>query len=248
LFFGVTLENVFLMFLIAPMVSFCLFAAKIEFKKIFPLSYDKQALRKMTDYTKWMMLGGSAIYLLNWGDNIILRRFSTMEEIGIYNLGYQFFKGTIMIMAIIKVYFLPFISQNIDNKEKITDYLLTKRIKLLFLGGLLLGGLFFIMPYFVETLYKGRYENSVLVFRILVIGAVFALYSIFYDPIFSSLERYKLTQSVIAICVVFNLVLDYILVGRIGYIGAAIATSTTYFLMAVIKEVYFRKYCRSVVT
>jgi len=248
LFFEVTLENVFLMFLITPMISFCLFASKIEFKKIFPLSYDKHAFKKMTDYTKWMMLGGSAVYLLNWGDNIILRRFSTMEEIGIYNLGYQFFKGTIMIMATIRVYFLPFISQNIDNKEKIADYLFAKRIKLLFLGVIFLGILFFIMPYFVEMLYKSRYEESVLVFRILVIGSLFALYSIFYSPIFDSLERYKLTQSVIAVCVVFNLVLDYILVGRIGFMGAAIATSITYFLMAVIKEIYFRKYCRSIVT
>ena len=104
------------------------------------------------------------------------------------------------------------------------------------------------MPYFVEMLYKSRYEESVLVFRILVIGSLFALYSIFYSPIFDSLERYKVTQSVIAVCVVFNLVLDYILVGRIGFMGAAIATSITYFLMAVIKEVYFRKYCRSIVT
>ena len=248
IFFEVTLENVFLMFLIAPMISFCLFASKIEFKKIFPLSYDKHAFLKMTDYTKWMILGGSAVYLLNWGDNIILRRFSTMQEIGIYNLGYQFFKGTIMIMATIRVYFLPFISQNIDNKEKITDYLLAKRIKLLFLGIIFLGILFFIMPYFVELLYKGRYGDSVLIFRILVIGALFALYSLFYAPIFDSLERYKFTQSLISVCVVFNLVLDYILVGRIGFMGAAIATSTTYFLMAVIKEVYFRKYCRSIVT
>ncbi len=248
LFFEMTLENVFLMFLIAPMVSFCLFASKIKIKKIFPLSYDKHAFKKMTDYTKWTILGGSAMYLLNWGDNIILRRFSTMEEIGIYNLGYQFFKGTIMIMAIIKVYFLPFISQNIDNKEKITGYLLSKRIKLLFLGIILLGGLYLIMPYFVEILYKSRYEDSVLVFKILVIGALFAFYSIFYDPIFDSLERYKVTQSVIAVCVVFNLGLDYILVNRIGFMGAAIATSITYFLMAIIKEVYFRKYCRSIVT
>jgi len=97
-------------------------------------------------------------------------------------------------------------------------------------------------------LYKGRYGDSVLIFRILVIGALFALYSLFYAPIFDSLERYKFTQSLISVCVVFNLVLDYILVGRIGFMGAAIATSTTYFLMAVIKEVYFRKYCRSIVT
>jgi len=248
LFFDITLEKIFLMFLIAPMISFCFFISQIEFHKIFPLVYDKKTFKKMTVYTQWMMLGGSAVYLLNWGDNIILRRFSTMEEIGIYNLGYQFFKGTIMIMAIIKVYFLPFISQHIDNKEKIANYLLIKRIKLLSMGIIFLGFLFFIMPYFVKMVYTSRYYDAVFVFRTLLIGALFAFYGMFYDPIFDSLKRYKLTQTVIAVCVVFNLVLDYILVGYIGFMGAAIATSVTYFLIALIKEVYFRKYCRAIIT
>ena len=41
LFSGVTIERVFVMFLIAPVVCFGLFAPKIEYKKIFPLFFDK---------------------------------------------------------------------------------------------------------------------------------------------------------------------------------------------------------------
>ena len=43
----------------------------------------------------------------------------------------------------------------------------------------------------------------------------------------------------------FQPVLDYILVIRIGYTGAAVATALTYFLFAVIKEVYFRTRCKN---
>ncbi len=248
LFLTVTLEKVFLMFLISPLISFSFCALKIEFKKIFPLSYDKESLKKMTDYTKWMILGGSAVYLLNWGDNLILRRFSTMAEIGVYNLGYQFFKGTVMMMAILKVYFLPFISQNIHNREKIANYLLVKRVKLLFLGIVCLGLLFLVMPHFLRMVYGSRYAEAALVFRILAIGALCAFYGMFYDPIFDSLKKYRLIQTVIAVCVGFNLLLDYILVARIGFMGAAVATAATYLLIAAIKEVCYRKYCRSKVT
>jgi len=247
LFFTVTLELVFLMFLIAPLISICFFIPQIDFNQILPLVFDKELIKKMADQTKWMMLGGSGIYLLNWGDNIILRQFSTMQEIGVYNLGYQFFKGTVMLMTVLSVYFLPFVSQHIENKEKIANYLQVKRVKLLFLGVIFLGLLFLIMPEFVKILYKNRYADSVVVFRVLTIGAIFAFYGIFYDPVFLSMEKFRATQTIVVVCVVFNLTLDYILVGRIGFMGAAIATSITYFLMAMIKEVYFRKYCRSIV-
>lgn len=243
LFFETTIEKVFLMYLVAPIVSLVIFIPKIEFKKILPLAYDHKTLIKLADYTKWMMLGGAAIYLLNWCDNIILRIFVPMEEIGVYNLGYQFFKGTTMAILIISNYFLPFVSHNINSKEKISNYLVRKRIKLIALGLFLIGCLFFILPYVVQILYTEQYWASVLVFRILLIGSICSLCSAFYDPIFHSLKRYKFIQAATMVCVCVNLLLDYILIGRIGFLGAAIATSISYFLLATIKVAYFRIYC-----
>jgi O-antigen/teichoic acid export membrane protein len=193
------------------------------------------------------MLGGTAVYFLNWGDNIILRNFSTMQDIGVYNLGYQFFKGMIMFFSIIAGYFLPFISQNIDDKIKINNYLGNKRIKLFSAGILFAGCLYLFMPHFVALFYKGQYQDSVLIFRILLIGAVCSLFCIFYDPIFTSLKKFHVIQSITVFVVVINLTLDYILVSQIGFIGAAVATSISYFLMAAAKIFYFRKYCKPLV-
>ncbi|MBC2717651.1 MAG: oligosaccharide flippase family protein [Desulfobacteraceae bacterium] len=246
-FWGITLERVFPIFLIAPLISVCFLISKADYQKFLPLAYDKESLKKLFYYTRWMALGGTAVYLLNWGDNIILRKFSTMEDIGVYNLGYQFFKGMIMIFSTIKIYFLPFVSQHIDNKSKIENYLVVKRRKL-FLTGVIFSGCFFlVMPLFVELIYKGQYQDSVLVFRILLAGAICSLFSMFYDPIFSSLKKFHVIQSITVFCVIVNLTLDYIFVSHIGFIGAAIATSFSYFLMTVIKIFYFRKYCKPLI-
>jgi O-antigen/teichoic acid export membrane protein len=243
LFFQLTIEKVLFMFFAAPVISVCLFLPKIEFKEVHPPVLDKDNLIKMTDFTKWMVFGGAGLYLLNWGDNIILRRFVSMEEIGVYNLGYQYFKGTLMAMAIVKLYFLPFIAQHMDNKETIIRYLGVKRIKLFLLGGLILGVLYILMPHIVGILYAPRYKDAAMVFRILIFGSVCSLYSGFYDPIIDSMKRYRFIQSLTIAGVVFNLGADYILISRIGFLGAAIATAITYFLLAIAREIYFRKFC-----
>jgi len=242
-FWEITLEKLFSIFFISPIIAACFFVKKAEYEKIIPLTYDKNTFKKFIHYTRWMTLGGTSLYLLNWGDNIILRKLATMEEIGVYNLGYQFFKGQIMILSVIRVYFLPFISQHIDNKEKIVDYLNIKREKLLLLGLVFSIFLFFIVPEFVSITYKGRYEESIIVFRILMIGALCTLYSLFYDAIFDALKKYAVIQAITAFCVIANLLLDYIFVSHIGFVGAAIATTLSYFLLSCAKVFYFKKYC-----
>jgi O-antigen/teichoic acid export membrane protein len=231
------------MFFIAPVISSVLFSTRIEFKKIYPPALNRENLSKMNDFTRWMVFGGAGVYLLNWGDNIILRRFVTMEEIGVYNLGYQFFKGILMSIAIVKLYFLPFIVQHLENKEKIINYLEVKRTKIFLLGTALLVGLFMVMPYIIGFFYATPYTDAVFVVRILIFASICMLYTGFYDPILESMKRYRFIQILTVVGVAFNLSLDYILVRHIGFIGAAIATVFTYFFLAVAREIYFRKYC-----
>ena len=64
---------------------------------------------------------------------------------------------------------------------------------------------------------------------------------------FTSLKKFHVIQSITVFAVVVNLTLDYILVSRIGFIGAAVATALTYFLMTVAKIFYFRQYCKQLI-
>jgi O-antigen/teichoic acid export membrane protein len=99
------------------------------------------------------------------------------------------------------------------------------------------------MPLFVDMIYKGQYQDTILVFRILLAGAICSLFSMFYDPVFSSLKKFHVTQTIVIVGVILNLILDYILVSRIGFIGAAIATTMAYVAMTLMKFIYFRTRC-----
>lgn len=246
-FHGITIESIFPVFFISPLISVVFIISKTQYEKFLPPSCNKSSFNKLMNYTRWMALGGTAVYFLNWGDNLILRKFSTLAEIGVYNLGYQFFKGLIMIFSIIKIYFLPFISLHIHDQSKIKHYLVVKRTRIFLTGTLFAMGLFFAMPTLVDMIYRGQYQDTILVFRILLSGAVCSLFGMFYDPVFTSLKKFHVTQTIVVVGVIMNLILDYIFVSRMGFIGAAIATAAAYFAMTMMKFVYFRLRCQHLI-
>ena len=186
------------------------------------------------------MMGLTAVYFINWGDNLVLRYFVSMEDIGVYNLGYQIFKGLIGVTFILNSYFLPFIAQNIDDKGKMKDYLYVKRPKIVIGGTLGIIIIYIMTPYVFNLIYGAVYGESVIVLRILLVGLIFNLYLVFYIPLFNSARKYKFIQTVNVIQVVLNICLDIIFVPEMGIEGAAIGTTIACFITIIFYEMYFR--------
>jgi O-antigen/teichoic acid export membrane protein len=236
---NLNLNTVFLIYFISSIVSTVIFLNKIEFKKLFPFVFDKKLFLDFFNWTKWQIMGLTAVYFINWGDNLVLRYFVSMEEIGAYNLAYQIFKGLISLTYILNSYFITFISQNIDDGDKIRNYLYIKRPKILLTGTLGIIFIFITVPYFFDRIYGGVYIHSVNVLRILLAGLFFHLYIIFYIPLFNSMKKYEFIQTVNVIQIIINICLDIILVSKIGIIGAAIATTSGYFVTLILYERYY---------
>lgn len=237
----INLQSVLLIYLLSAVVIIIIFFRAIDFKLLLPFNLEKRYLREMFNFTKWVFMGAIAVYFINWGDNLVLRAFVPMADIGTYNLGYQFFKGTVVLISILGVYFLPFISQNINNTVKIREYLYSKRPKILAAGMVVMVIGFFLVPYVLKIIYGEIYQESATVLRILLIGSTFTFYSAFFNPIFHALKRYKFPQIVNVIQIFGNVLLNLILVPKMGIYGAAIATTIAYSCRAIIYEIYFRK-------
>jgi O-antigen/teichoic acid export membrane protein len=162
-----------------------------------------------------------------------------MADIGAYNLGYQVFKGVVMLALIVNSYFLPFVSQHISDGPTMRDYLSRKRSRIFLVGVFCIVLLFLTVPY-IFNFYGEDYRDSAAVLRILLVGTVPILHTAFYVPILNSLKRYRFHQTVNVFHVVLNLLLDMLLVPVMGLLGAAVATTTAYFCQAVTFEIYFR--------
>ncbi len=237
---AVTLRNVFAIYPVAAICVVAVFVWRIDFGQLLPLSFDASYCRQMFDFAKWIILGSTAVYFINWGDNLVLRAYVSMGRIGSYNLAYQVFKGLLTLIFVLYGYFLPFVSEHIGDREKVRSYLYVKRPRIMAGGIIVIAALFAGAGVATEAVYGHAYPETPGVFRILLVGAVMMLHVILYAPVLNALKRYRFAQSGNAIQVLLNLVLDLVLVPRMGIHGAAIATSFAYFVHAVIIEIYFR--------
>ena len=188
-------------------------------------------------------MGTTAVYFINWGDNFVLRYYHdvvSFADIGIYNFGYQFFKGLTVFFSVVGVYFLPLISQHIDNPQKVREYLYSKRPKIFFIGVISLVAAYFVFPFGIKLIYGQTYRGGEAIFRILLIAEVMYIYVTLYAPVFNALKRYKFIETVNVCQVLANVILNIALIPVLGMYGAAVATVIAYIFQAAAFELYFR--------
>lgn len=235
----VTLKTVFSAYGLAGLAVAVVFIGAIDFKICLPLEFDPAHFRAMLHFTLWLMFGAAAAYFVNWGDNLVLRLYVSMDRIGVYNFAYQLFKGVAMLILVIHAYFLPFVSQHIANAEKTKSYLFNKRPKIVALGMLCLALLYFAGPLAVQAVYGDLYRGFIVPFHILLLGAALVLYVTFYETILYARRAYRFLQVVNIVQLSVNLGLDILWVPRWGILGAAVGTVVGYLIRTVIVELYF---------
>lgn len=94
-------------------------------------------------------------------------------------------------------------------------------------------------PFFITLIYGDAYLDAVPTFRVLLIGYLFT--GTLRTPIVNFLWSQKRNKMVVGLSVfigIFNIVADIILVKIQGAIGAAIATTATYFVSAVLAIIF----------
>ena len=234
------LENLFLNYFLSAIIILLISIPKINFKEIFPLKFNKEMFANHWDFTKWQMFGLTAVYFINWGDTIIINYFLTLTEVGIYNLAYQIFKGIITLMYIINTFYLPEISKNIKDEKFINKYLFKTRIQLFSLATLGIIATIFISPFFLNYFFDESYSQASSLLQILLIGVIFKFWSIFYNPLYNVLKRYKFLQTMNIVQIIINITLGIILINIFGLVGVAIATTLSYLIRVIMDEAYFQ--------
>jgi O-antigen/teichoic acid export membrane protein len=212
-----------------------------DIKRVWPIELDRESISKLWKEVRWVALGVSAMYFINWGDNLVLRSFVGLAEIGIYNFAYQFFKAFILLSTSLVYFFLPSTVQKLDDKEYLKKYLMQTRFKIISLWLVinLLSGI--AITVLINILYAKEYSQAIPVMWILLVASATLMYRRFYEPIFAAQKRFKFIHLVNFLFVAINLGLDVLLVPVWGINGAAIATAIAYTSLVLIYEYYYRK-------
>lgn len=181
--------------------------------------------------------------ILNFTENkfdiLIIGYFLSITEVGIYSIAVAItviFQS--LVQTSISTVLLPeLIKSKSDLKPKLTiDYFkLSQGLALVFLVGILIFG-----KMFIENIYGLEFEAAFTPLIILSIGALMKSPSACMNSFFKSNGRPDVLYKTSIYSVIVNVLLCFILIPSFGIVGAAIASSISYFIYGIIMIIKFK--------
>jgi O-antigen/teichoic acid export membrane protein len=184
------------------------------------------------DWPSWIAIGKkSVMYLVislmagfySKADVLILNFLKGAKDVGIYSAGYRFLDALMFMVVAYNVSAVPLFSSLF--KEKKTQLFLSKIKKDSFLVGVI-GSItaisFFILsPVVLPALMKGDYQQSIQVLRVIIFSLpLILLTSVFLGALYALGRTYNIILLFLA-QVVYNVVSNYFLIPRFGYMASA---------------------------
>jgi O-antigen/teichoic acid export membrane protein len=200
-----------------------------DFRKILPYKFNKKHFKKIWIYCWPQLIGFPGLYVVNYIDLFVIKKYMALSDVGIYNLAYSIFTNITMFIMIIYTVCMPLIVEYrttkkfhmIRNHFKMAPFFVIAWIILVFAGLLL-------SKHLVPLLFSSKYVDSVAPFNILLVGSIFYFVSIYLLPISNAFDLVLYAQIINLIKAGVNIVGDLILVPKFGIIGAAYGTAIAY--------------------
>lgn len=230
---ALTVENAILTYVLSLFSSTILnifFLKRDDFRFNFSKSkFQKQIVASSWKYAFKTYLGSVSEFLIYKVDIYIIAFFLPKASLGLYVIAVNVVERIWMVSeAVSRVLFAKLVNVKTEEERNyFTVYTLqgTFLLSLVAALGLLLFG-----KIFVDLFFGANYSESVLFIYILLPGVVLQSTALMTKKVLEA-RGYPGTNAKASIaCLVLNILLNIVLIPRIGVFGAAIATSVTYIL------------------
>ncbi len=229
LLYGYGLFGVFAARLIAAIcVAFFIWWVTLKNFSLHRPLLDLNVIRYL--FKEGLPIGLASLFFLIYDkvDRVMLSKMMDFKAVGGYSA------AAVLIQPIISIIWVPYVNAIFpvmsrfykSNIEKF-NWLCRKTVSFILavtfpvvIGGTILG------DRIIFFLYKG-YENSIVVFQILLWSITFMVLSAFFYRVLMVLGKQKLFLAISFLGVVINISLNFLLIPKYGYIGASVATVVT---------------------
>ena len=240
LFWGFGVEGALAGMMLAVMASLGISAIIMRKLIHFAVSKNKKIIKKLVAFSSRLMLANSMTIINNQVAILLIGYFMTATDVGYYAVAVSFSRFFWRIPESMQRIAYPATSDywaksKFDSLNKMIDKSMKYSACLLLIVGL---GTWFFAKDIVVFLFGDVFIHAVLPLQILVIGTV--LFGI-YIPIGSTLPgigRPDLSFKIGVVAATASVVLNILLIPRIGITGAALATISSFIILAVL-SIYF---------
>jgi O-antigen/teichoic acid export membrane protein len=201
--------------------------------------------KEMAKYSFPLVVGNMAAWILSLSDRYILEFSRGAQEVGIYSASYSVSEKTILLLASLFMLASGPIGMHIwekDAKEKSQEFVskLTRYYLIICLPAVV--GLSVLARPAIAILTAPQYYEG---FRIVPLVAIGALFLGLQQRFQAGLVFHKRTSLIMLSIIasgLLNLVLNFLLVPRYGYMAAAVTTLVSYALLLLAMAIVSRRY------
>ncbi len=211
-------------------------------------TFDKINFKEVLNFGLWQLFGFSGLYLINFGDNLIIRHFLTLEDVGIYNSAYRLFDAIAGLSYVFSSYYAPMVVEAFETED-------CKELKKVFYHDRILLNTLLLIPHviviifsdkIIAIIYGNNYLEASIILKILMIGSFFRFVTVFNKLVYNSLKKHKVLQCWNILQMVINIALDIVLINKMGILGAAIGTVTAIIFTGFFNTIWVEKALKEV--
>jgi O-antigen/teichoic acid export membrane protein len=202
---------------------------------------EKKLIYKIIKSSFPLAIAGAAAMIYSRTDQIMIGSMLSLEQVGIYSISSQMMAVVIIAIIPIQISVYP----KMVELYKLNKNFYYKKYQVIssFSIWLYFFGAFFsliLAPWFFNYFLSPSYEKSLDVFFIHLIGAFFMYNSIFRSSHFTIIGNTKVLMISQIIAIFINILLNYLLIPKLGISGAAIATVATLFISLNLSNIFFK--------
>jgi O-antigen/teichoic acid export membrane protein len=212
-------------------VVLLLAAALLPWRLLLPVATTWRAARNVFAYSWPVIFGGFSSLVVNWVDLVVIKHYRSADEVGLYAAAYQPVTVLTALQVAAAGALLPLVvSLAIEKRREALRWYVQDALPQAAWG---LGGLCILLAACAEAIpwaLGQSFSASVAPCQVLMVGLGFAALATFHSVPLQALDRTRAVAAAYAVVAAANLVLDLLLVPRIGILGAAIATGAAFVL------------------
>ncbi len=239
--YNFNVEAIFYSYIASVVVTFL--AGVVVTRKYLSFSFSAGLAKRLVSYGLKFIFVGVFILLIDVSDRFFIKYFYNEELVGIYSANYRLASIMSLLIAAFRFSWTPYflnLEKNPDNR-KIVSQIFTYIV----FAGLFL---FLFFALFTEPIVKlsfgkfsildVRYQSGLIIVPFVLLAYLFSgLYSALSVAPFYA-DKTKELFYVSGLGLIVNTLLNFLLIGNYGILGAAISTLVTYFVMMFV--LYFR--------
>ena len=234
-----------LVYLIPPIFIY----TPLFFKKVFPDFFKTETkisyalTKKLLSFGMYVLLTGIAGLIFFHIDTMIITYFRTLEEVGLYNVGYPTAKILWVLTSAVAPVILPIASELWQKKDiiKLREGInqLYKFSLILIIPGIIV--MFLFPDTIISLLFGENYIEAATVLRITSVGALLFSIATINLNILTGIGLPKLVGKIMLTAAVFDAISTILVVPSFGINGAAVTTVLSFGIVFIISSLKVRK-------